>query len=234
MLGRTSAAAIVALTAALTMTGPPPARAQAPDGRPTVEEARSFVTEAEQRLLDLSTRAGRAAWVQANFITDDTERIAADLNKDLVSASMALAKAATRFDGMTLPPDIERKLMFIKLGPLPLAAPSDPKLQSELTQIAASMDAMYGKGKYCPGGNRECMDINAVTKVMAESRNPGELLDVWRGWHTISPPMKPKYTRFVELANAGARELNFKDLGAMWRSAYDMPPDAFAAELDRL
>ena len=69
---------------------------------------------------------------------------------------------------------------------------------------------------------------------MAESRNYDELLDVWRGWHTISPPMRPKYTRLVELANQGARELNFADLGAMWRSAYDMPPDAFAAELDRL
>jgi peptidyl-dipeptidase A len=38
----------------------------------------------------------------------------------------------------------------------------------------------------------------------------------------------------VELSNKGARELGFKDTGAMWRSKYDMPPDQFAKELDRL
>ena len=45
---------------------------------------------------------------------------------------------------------------------------------------------------------------------MAKSRNPDELLDAWRGWHAIAPPMKPKYARFVELSNKGAREMGFK------------------------
>ena len=39
--------------------------------------------------------------------------------------------------------------------------------------------------------------------------------------------MRKDYARFVELANEGARELGFADLGAMWRSNYDMPPDEF-------
>jgi peptidyl-dipeptidase A len=38
----------------------------------------------------------------------------------------------------------------------------------------------------------------------------------------------------VELGNKGARELGFRDTGAMWRSKYDMPPEAFPAEMDRL
>jgi peptidyl-dipeptidase A len=46
--------------------------------------------------------------------------------------------------------------------------------------------------------------------------------------------MRPQYRRFVELSNEGAREMGFPDTGAMWRSKYDMPPDAFARELDRL
>ncbi|HUS07921.1 MAG TPA: M2 family metallopeptidase, partial [Bryobacteraceae bacterium] len=46
--------------------------------------------------------------------------------------------------------------------------------------------------------------------------------------------IKKDFVRYVELANKGARELGFKDTGAMWRSKYDMPPDAFAKELDRL
>ena len=100
-----------------------------------------------------------------------------------------------------------RKLKLLKLS-LPLPAPRDPKLQTELTELAASLEGDYGKGKYCPPG-KECQDIGALSKVMAESRNPDELLEAWRGWHAISPPMKPKYERFVELANQGARTLGF-------------------------
>jgi peptidyl-dipeptidase A len=259
MLQRPSGPAVAALAAAfMVVTGPAWARAQAPGGPPTAEDARAFVEAAEQRLFELSTKAGRAAWVQANFITHDTELIAADLNKDLIAAAMELAKAATRFDGMTLPPELARKLMLLKLAPIPLPAPSDPKLQTELTQTAAWLEATYGKGKYCPGTvtagravagtspapgapppvpadeSKDCLDVGGVTRIMAESRKYDELLDAWKGWHTIAPPMRPRYRRFVELANQGARELKFADLGAMWRSAYDMPPDAFAAELDRL
>ena len=57
---------------------------------------------------------------------------------------------------------------------------------------------------------------------------------MWEGWHTISIPMRKDYARFVELSNKGARTLGFADTGAMWRSKYDMPPDAFAGELNRL
>jgi peptidyl-dipeptidase A len=212
----------------------------AKDGPPTVEEARQFVAKAEERLLGLSNKAGRAAWVQANFITEDTEKISADANKDLIAASMELAKAATRFDGLKLPEDLARKLKLLKLAAVPLPAPSDPKLQTELTEIASAMEGMYGRGKYCRGAatpppdDAGCLDIGAITKIMAESRDYDELLDVWKGWHAIAPPIKPKYQRFVELGNAGAKELGYKDLGALWRSAYDMPPDEFAQELDRL
>jgi peptidyl-dipeptidase A len=46
--------------------------------------------------------------------------------------------------------------------------------------------------------------------------------------------MRKDFTRFVALSNKGAQQLGFKDTGAMWRSKYDMPPDAFAREMDRL
>ena len=50
----------------------------------------------------------------------------------------------------------------------------------------------------------------------------------------MSPPMRQNYTRFVELANKGAKELGFADTGAMWRLKYDMPADDFTKEVDRL
>jgi peptidyl-dipeptidase A len=214
------------------------ARAQgtsASGSAPTAQQAAEFVARAEERLLALSNAAGRAQWVQATYITEDTEKIAAAANKDLIAASMELAQGATRFDAVGATPEVRRKLTLLKLAANPLPAPSDPKLQTELTEIMTSLEGMYGRGKYCKGpGTENCLDVGAVTKVFAESRDPDELKDVWRGWHSIAPPMKPKYQRFVELANQGARELRYPDLGALWRSSYDMPPDEFAKEVDRL
>jgi peptidyl-dipeptidase A len=206
-----------------------PARGKAP----TVAEAKAFADEAETKLLALSVEASRAGWVQSTYITDDTEALAAKANERAINAGVEYAKKATRFDGLKLPADTARKLMILKNG-LTLAAPADPKESEEVTRIAAAMEGEYGKGKYCPQGKDKCLDLQDITKIMAESRDAGELLDVWRGWHTISIPMRPEYRRFVELANKGARELGFKDSGAMWRSKYDMPPDAFAKEVDRL
>jgi peptidyl-dipeptidase A len=60
------------------------------------------------------------------------------------------------------------------------------------------------------------------------------LQDAWTGWHAISKPIRKDFVRYVDLANKGARQLGFKDNGAMWRSKYDMAPDDFAKELDRL
>jgi peptidyl-dipeptidase A len=232
--------------AAQAKTAAPPAKQAArPEGtatrpmsttKPTVDEARKLVEDAEERLLDLDVRTARADWVHSTFITDDTEVLAAQANEKLVAAKVELAKAATRFDGLALPDDVARKLTILKLT-MTLSAPSDPREAAELTRIVASMEGAYGKGKWCrPGkdGKEECLDINALSKILAESRDPAELLAAWKGWHAISPPMRNDYARYVELGNKGARELGFKDMGALWRSKYDMPADDFARELDRL
>jgi peptidyl-dipeptidase A len=84
------------------------------------------------------------------------------------------------------------------------------------------------------GEQRVCRDLEDFETVIDESRDAQALLDAWTGWREVAPRYREAFTRYVELANRGARELGFSDLGALWRSGYDMPPDAFAAELDRL
>jgi len=205
-----------------------------PAGQPTLEEARRFVEEANTRLLALNDRQQRAEWVQATYITDDTETIAAEAREAGIAATTEMALAARRFDSLALPPDVARQLRLIKLS-LVLPAPADPALRSELTQIASALEGMYGKGKYCPAGKEgACQDLGDLSRLLAEDRQAAALLDAWQGWHAIAPPMRPKFMRYVELANRGAREMGYPDLGAMWRSNYDMPPDAFAADLERL
>jgi peptidyl-dipeptidase A len=203
-------------------------------GAPSAEEARKFVDEAEPRLLALANEAGRAAWVQSNFITQDTEALAAKANERAIAAQVEYAKQAARFDNAKLPDDVRRKLTLLKLS-LTLPAPSDPKEAAETTQLAAGLEAAYGRGKYCPGGDAsKCLTIDDVTRTMASSRDPKQLLEVWNGWHSVAPPMRKDFARLVALSNKGAKELGFADTGALWRSQYDMPPDDFAKELDRL
>jgi peptidyl-dipeptidase A len=204
---------------------------------PTIGDARKFLDDAEAKLFDLSGESQRAAWVQSTYITDDTETLAAIANERAIAATVVLAKESTKFDQLALPEDLARKMKLLKLS-LSLATPANPKESQELTRIAAAMEGAYGKGKYCPAGvdpeKGKCLDLQEITRIMANSRDEKELLDVWKGWRTISPPIKKDFVRYVELANKGAREFGFKDTGAMWRSKYDMSPDEFAKELDRL
>jgi len=207
--------------------------------KPTVAEAEKFVADAEKEINDLGLRAQRAGWVQENFITDDTEQIASDANDALTAAGTRLAKEAVRYDGLTLPYDTARKLKLIKLA-LTIPAPSDEKERQELSRILVKMDADYGKGKYCPAGEKagdgqpKCYTLNDAEKIMRESTDPAELQKAWVGWHSISASYRNDYVRFVELADKGAREQGYKDVGALWRDNYDMSPDAFAAEEERL
>lgn len=200
---------------------------------PTVEEARKFIENAEARMMELVDEAARAEWIKSTYIIEDSEILAAKANERAISATVEFAKQAPRYEKLNLPPDLARKLKLLKLS-LTLATPADPAEGAELTRIVASMESVYGRGKYCPGGPETCLPLEEITRTMATNRDAGRLLELWRGWHAISPPMRNDYRRFVELSNKGARELGFPDTGAMWRSKYDMPPDDFARELDRL
>jgi hypothetical protein len=51
--------------------------------------------------------------------------------------------------------------------------------------------------------------------ALAKGRDFDELVAAWKGWHDIGVPMRASYQRFVVLANEGAREFGFKDLGIM-------------------
>ncbi|HVO61163.1 MAG TPA: M2 family metallopeptidase [Terriglobales bacterium] len=199
-------------------------------------DIQKFLDAAETRLNDLTVKGNRAGWVQETYITDDTEAISAAANENLLAAISELAAQAKQFEDRPMSAEQARKLKLLKL--LAAApAPSNPKERAELAQLGTWLDGTYGKGKYCPKTGPfagQCLSQNEMERAFATTKDPNVLLDLWVGWHTISPPMRQKYARFVELANKGAREMRFADAGALWRSNYDMPPDQFSAELDRL
>jgi peptidyl-dipeptidase A len=221
---------LVAVTLFLSAFGA--CRAAAPSAG---SDLKSFLEQADATLLRLSNEANQAGFTQATFITPDTEAMSARANEAYASAVTDFARRAATFNAESATPEQRRQLTVLK-NSITMAAPSDPKESAELARLVASMDGAYGRGKYCPAGESPdpCLDIEAITRLLASDRNPARLREMWEGWHTISPPFKPDYVRFVALSNKGAKELGFADTGEMWRSRYDMPPDDFSKEVDRL
>ena len=202
--------------------------------KPTVAEALAFIASAEKELEAMSIDANRAEWVEETYITDDTVALVAEANERVIARQTALIYEARKFNGLPLPPDAARKLLLLKLG-IGLPAPQEPALRAETTQKAAELDAAYGRGKYCPDADADhCLGIDELDVKMAQSRDPKELATLWAGWHAVGKPMRGDYARLAELSNQGARELGFADTGALWRSQYDMTPEEFQAEIERL
>ncbi len=163
------------------------------EAAPTAAEAAQFVAESEAKLAAMNVDAQRASWVQSTFITYDTQILSAKENEKLINAGVEMAKQAARFDKLDLPYDVRRKLEIIKLS-LTSPGPADPTLTADMARIASELEATYGSGKYCPPGKTgdACLDINEITNVMRTSHKPDELLDAWRGWHTVAPPMRDR------------------------------------------
>src|SRR5882757_5073305 len=81
---------------------------------PTPDEAKRFIEHAEQDLADLELKASRAAWVQANFITFDTENIASDAEEIINTSATNYAKLAHRYDSVALSPELARKRLLLE------------------------------------------------------------------------------------------------------------------------
>jgi peptidyl-dipeptidase A len=200
---------------------------------PGPEEAVAFVAEAEETLARLGQLNERMGWVLSNFITEDTEILAAKTEEEFTAAKVAIAAEAARFiDVEGLDYDTKRKLNMLR-SDITIPAPMDAAKTAEQAEIGAKLKGIYGRGSYCRADG-ECLSLGELEDIFAESRDPAALLEAWEGWRTVSPVMADLYARQVELANEGATELGFDDLGTMWRSAYDMPPADFPGELDRL
>jgi len=211
-------------------SAPPPAVA-APAAL-TAADAVAFTADAEAQLEKMSEYAARIAWTRATYITFDTMALEAQANAEFTELGVKLAKGAARFNDVPgIDPVTRRKLNLLKLG-LVLPAPDRPGAADELSQLSTKLDSTYATGKFEFKGKQITLDD--ASELLAESRNPAETKALYEGWRTVSPPMRDDYARLVEIANEGSRDLGYADTGALWRAGYDMEPDAFAAETDRL
>jgi len=219
--------ALVSFIAACSQQAPEEPVAAAP-----AETAEEFVARANAELVDLGREGGAAEWVRATYITSDTAILAAAASERYAAWHSDMVQQALQYEDQELDPVTRRAIDLLKLG-TSLPAPSDPAKRKELTQIATDLEGVYGAGEYCPDDG-ECLSGSELELLMQQARDYDELLDYWTGWREIAVPMRDQYTRYVELANEGAGELGYSDLGEMWRAGYDMSPAEFQQETARL
>jgi peptidyl-dipeptidase A len=182
-----------------------------------------------------------AAWVKSTYITPDSEYLETQAREKLFEFMTRKVKEAQRFAGLSLPPETARALYVLKYS-AGLPAPSDPAKRGRLAAVTTELESIYGKGKYCSpklagkgeDPKSECLTVDEINRLLAKSRDHDLLLEAWRGWHTISPPMRAMYGELVALGNEGARELGFRDMSEIWKGGYDMSDAEFEREADRL
>lgn len=200
---------------------------------PTVAEAEAFLAKAEKDLFDFSVEGAKVAWINSTYITDDTDALAAKYGEIGTEKAVQYALDAAKYQNVAgLSAETRRKLDILR-GGLVLPAPTTEGAAKELSEIATRLNSAYGKGK----GTLKGQPINGsdIEAAMGTNRNPEELKEMWASWHdNVGAPMKDDYARMADIANEGAKELGFADLGAMWRSGYDMPADDFAKLTDKL
>ena len=238
------AASLLAIALAGCATGPTasvepaivPVVAEAPAAAPalTAAQADAFVAAAEKDLFDYSVKSSLVNWDNATNITDATDAAAAKINAIGTEKTVKYAIEAARYaqvEGLSY--DTKRKLDILRNG-IVLPAPTTPGAATELNNIATKLQSDYGKGKGALDGKPiNGSDIEAEMGNLKHS--PKQFAEMWTSWHdNVGAPMKNDYAKMVGIANAGSKELGFADTGAMWRSGYDMPPEAFAAETERL
>ena len=213
------------------------AGSKAPAAAATLAEAKRFLATVDKELLVLWVKQERMRWVLATYLTKDTNILSSRVDEEVMEYVGRKAAEANRFDKLKLPAHMRRQLKLLKLAQT-LPAPANAKERAELASKTTKMKSIYGKGKYCwkrpKAGAKKCLTLPEMYKVLAKSRNPEELLEIWTGWRKISVPMRKLFDRYVALGNKGAQSLGFKNLGNLWRSNYDMKPAAFEKEMDRL
>ncbi len=203
----------------------------------TSKSPEAFIEDVNQRYLDIYRETSAAQWVYSTYINDDSALIAARSNERMMAFEKNILAEARVYKDVPMSKDTAKAYTNLTLGKT-LLPPDTAEERAELATLGTKMEGIYGSGKYCKpkkdSSEQECKNLNDLSDLLVSSRNYDELLEAWTGWRTVSPSYKSDYVRYVELVNAGARAYGFADLGASWRSGYDMPAADFEKDIERL
>src|SRR5262249_38668713 len=92
---------------------PPPKPAEA---RPSPEEARAFFETVNADLKRLYSNRETLGFISLTYITDDTERMAAQGEEAVMEYLQQAIERAKRFEGVALSPELERMRLLLRLA----------------------------------------------------------------------------------------------------------------------
>jgi peptidyl-dipeptidase A len=195
------------------------------------DEAKLFVEKVNQELDKRMYFINTVDWAYNTNITKETEAksVAANLEhqiymKDVLKETIKFLKQEN------LDQSTKRQLQLLKtVSQPPLNANED---NENLLKYLTEMNTLYSSGKFCENG--KCQNLDDFETILMNSKNYEELQKAWVNWRTVVKGMKTNYQHFVELSNKGAREIEFKDTGDLWKSGYDMSSDEFSDVVDNL
>ena len=167
----------------------------------------------ERELGEFAIPNARIQWVNATYITHDTNELAAYFGTIGTEMQVRLANEAARFaDVSDLSPDTRRKINVLR-GSIVLPAPTRSGAAAELNQLSTGLQAAYGSGRGTMGGQQ--LTGNEIEARMGTVRNrPADEMYHWND---------NAARRFANDSKAGrdldeARVLGFDD-PALWAVA---------------
>lgn len=205
---------------------------EAAEAERTPEAARTFLNQSMDEMRGLFTISARAAWVNSTYLNQDTDALNTYFGTLVTQMLVRLANESAQYATIEgLDYDTNRQLDQLRSG-LSLPAPTRDGAAAELNEIATALSTAYSTGRATMNG--EEINGNEAEARMGSVRDPALLAEMWTTWHSNGAGMRDNYSRIVTIANEGAAELGYDNVGDLWRSGYDMTPDEFAAMTERL
>jgi len=203
------------------------AETQPPLAPPVTIEA--FLSQAERDLDAATQESSRAEWVHATNITPDTEWLSSLAGERLATVSLRVARQAAELDSATAAPTERRKLDLLKRM-MTVPSPSEAGAAARLAALQTSLSGDYATGSFIY--DRQPISLGDAEALLAKTRDPEAARLLWEGWRDDAKRLKPDYIAMAALANQGARELGYADMGELWRSGYDRSPAEVEADID--
>ncbi|MEO6065777.1 MAG: M2 family metallopeptidase [Lysobacterales bacterium] len=228
--------AVVTTTDGSASSAPATPSTPAPQAKGSAAEADAFIARINDTLRKDLPGLNSAQWLASTYINDDSQMLASQTNERFLEKQKEFIAESRKFDGVELSVPTARAIKLLRTA-MTLPPPDDAAKLTKLTQLTTKLDGMYGAGTFCtnPSDKKTCRQLPDLEKVLRDPASSyAQQLEAWNGWQSIAVPMRPLYAEFVTLSNQGAKDNGFADTGALWRSGYDMEPDAFQAETDRL
>lgn len=188
----------------------------------TNNEAEDFLTEFNRR-APLEANANEIANWKYSTNVSSAEAAAGKKSATLAFTKFLeeARKNASKLGNVEdLSADFQRQIKLIRRS----ATLKDEQKRKKLADIKIQMQTIYSSSQvYDQVSGKNLFLSPDLTQIMASSRNFAELKMAWQGWRdAVGSKIRPLYEEYVRLSNEGARDNNFADYGAYWRSSYEV------------